>query len=413
MKLLATTIRGLTTAPEADDKVYFDERLPGFGLRVRKTGSHTWMIKYTFGGRVRRMALGSYPALDPGKAFDTARDLLAQVRVGRDPAAEKAAARVRAAETFGTLLPRFLEHQSADLKPRSYQEVKRHLVVHAKPLHGLAVEGIARRIISDRLAAIEKRSGPVARNRVRASLSGYFTWLAREGYIDSNPVAFTVKASENDPRERVPSDDELRTIWRALNGDQYGAILNLLMLTGARRDEIGGLRWSEIDLDQAIITLGPERTKIRKEHTIPLSKPALAILRAQPRRTDPDGTPRDHLFGKGIDRGFQDWSGSKADLDTRITKAHHGKRLKLWTLHDFRRAISTALHERFAVPPHVVEVILGHVGGHKGGVAGVYNKAIYLDERRRALERWGAHIVELVTGEPVKAEVVELRGRRR
>ena len=71
-------------------------------------------------------------------------------------------------------------------------------------------------------------------------------------------------------------------------------------------------------------------------------------------------------------------------------------------LHDFRRSLSTALHERFGVTPHVVEAILGHVGGHKAGVAGVYNKALYLDERRRALERWGEHILRSCPARPRK-----------
>jgi hypothetical protein len=118
------------------------------------------------------------------------------------------------------------------------------------------------------------------------------------------------------------------------------------------------------------------------------------------------------VFGRGVERGFQGWSKSKAELDARITKAHHGRALNDWTLHDFRRSLSTSLHERFGVPPHVVETILGHVGGHKSGVAGTYNKALYLDERRRALERWGAHIMELLTGKPSKGRVVDLRGRR-
>jgi integrase len=409
MKLIATTIRELTAAPTAFDKVHFDERLPGFGLRVRKSGAHTWMIKYTFGGGVRRMVLGPLTALDPGKAFYTAKELLAQVRLGRDPAAEKKQAHVQAAETFGALLPAYLKHRTKDLKRRSHEEVERHLVAHAKPLHGLAVAAITRRIIASRLSEIEKRSGPVARNRVRASLSGYFTWLAREGHIDANPVAFTNKATENDPRERVPSDDELAIIWRALNGDQHGAILKLLILTGARRNEIGGLCWSEVDLDNALITLPPARTKNGREHLIPLSKPALAILQAQPRRTNPDGTPRDNIFGTGLGRGFQDWSGSKADLDARITEANHGKNLEDWVPHDFRRSLSTALHERFGVQPHVVEVILAHAGGHKAGVAGTYNKAAYLDERRRALERWADHVVAMVTGSRKSGAVVTLR----
>jgi integrase len=232
-------------------------------------------------------------------------------------------------------------------------------------------------------------------------LSAYCSWLAREGYVDANPVSFTNRAVENGARRHVPSDTDLRAIWLALDDDEYGTILKLLLLTSARREEIGDLRWSEINLD-AVITLPPARTKNKREHLIPLSQQAVAILKALPHRTNPDGTPRDHVFGQGIDRGFQGWSKSKAELDARITKAHHGKPIKHWTLHDFRRCVSTSLHERFGVPPHVVEVILGHVSGHQSGVAGTYNKAIYLDERRRALERWGAHIIGLATGKPIK-----------
>jgi len=276
--------------------------------------------------------------------------------------------------------------------------------VHAKALHGSPIEAVTRRTIAARLAEIEKHNGPAARNRVRASLSAYFTWAAKEGYVDNNPVAFTNKAEEK-ARERVLSDEELRTIWLAADDSQFGAIVKLLILTGTRRSEIGGLMWSEAS--PTLLTLPPARTKNGREHLVPLSEPALTILGAQPKRTNPDGTPREHVFGTIVGCGYQNWSRGKVDLDARIGKALE------WRLHDFRRSVSTALHDRFGVPPHVVEEILGHVGGHKGGVAGVYNKAIYLEERRRALERWGAHIMELVTGKPAKARVVDLRGRRR
>jgi integrase len=410
MKLTANTIRTLTLPPGVIDKVFFDADLPGFGVRVRASGVYSWMIQYAIAGRTRRVVLGLVGALDPGKARAIAKDLLAQVRLGRDPAAEKDRAKARAAETFGALLPRFLERQRVRLKPRSYVEAERHLVVYAKALHGLPVESIVRRTIATRLAEIEKRSGPATRNRARASLSAYFTWLAREGYIDVNPVTYTNLAAETGARDRVPSDDELRTIWLALDDDHYGAILKLLMLTGARRNEIADLTWDEVDPDEAIITLSPKRTKNKREHIVVLSEPALAILQAQPRRIALDGTPRKHVFGIGSS-GFQGWTVSRRRLDARIAEANHGKALEQWTPHDFRRSLSTALHERFGVPPHVVETVLGHVGGHRGGVAGTYNRALYLDERRRALERWGAHIMGLVTGERAQGRVVDLHER--
>jgi integrase len=310
-----------------------------------------------------------------------------------------AQARVKAAETFGALLPRFLERQQAKQQPNSYKETERYLSNHASPLHQLPVESIERRTIASVLAEVEKLSGPVAANRARAALSAYFNWLAREGYVDTNPISFTNKAIEAGARVRTPDEGELRTILRALRNDDYCTIVRLLILTGLRRDEIGSLRWSEVDLDAATITLPPARTKNGREHIAPLSEPALEVLKARTRPAGSDGAPRDYVFGRGAG-GFSGWSKSKIEFDTRIAQMRGGQALAPWTLHDLRRAISTALHERFGVAPHVVEMLLGHVSGHKGGVAGVYNKALYLDERRRALERWGEHMRELVIGEP-------------
>jgi integrase len=253
------------------------------------------MIQYAIAGRTRRVVFGPLSRLDPGKTYAVARDLLARARLGHDPAAEKGQAKAAAAETFGALLPRFLERQMARLKPRSYVEIERHLKMYAKALHGSPIEAITKRTIAARLAEIEKRSGGVTRNRVRASLSAYFTWLAREGYLDANPVTFTNKADENGGRERTLSDDELRTIWLAADDGQFGAIVKLLVLTGARRTEIGGLMFDEVSPTLPLITLPPARTKNGREHLVPLSEPALEILRGLPRRTMGDGTPWEPL----------------------------------------------------------------------------------------------------------------------
>src|SRR5215813_5920159 len=135
VKLNATNIRTLKLPPGVVDKVFFDEDLPGFGLRVRASGVHSWMVQYAIAGRTRRVVLGLASALDPGKARATAQALLAKVRLGGDPAAEKELAKARAGETFGTLLPQFLDRQRKRQKPRSFVETERHLTKHAKPLH--------------------------------------------------------------------------------------------------------------------------------------------------------------------------------------------------------------------------------------------------------------------------------------
>src|SRR5262245_44908003 len=157
VKLTAASIRTLKLPPGATDRVFFDEDVPGFGLRVRASGVHTWMIQYAIAGRTRRKVLGLLTALDPGKARAIAKALLAQGRLGREPAGEKELGRAAAAETFGALLPGFLERQRQRQKPRSYVETFRHLTVHAKPLHGLPIESITRRTIAGVLGKLEKR----------------------------------------------------------------------------------------------------------------------------------------------------------------------------------------------------------------------------------------------------------------
>ena len=395
MRLTAATVRALKLEQGLTEKTYFDDTLAGFGIRIRAGGSKAYVIQYKIGGKHRRMVLGAVGAIDAGKARAAAKDLLAMVRLGRDPAGEKLEQRQKIGETFGALLPRFLTRQRAKLKPRSLEETVRHLEQHAKPLHVRSIEQIDRRQLAMLLARIAEKSGPSAANRVHASLSAFFSWAVREGFADANPVIGTNRATEIGARDRVLTDAELIEIWRALSGgDQYSAIVKLLILTGARRDEIGSLSWSEIDLDGAVITLPPARTKNKRPHEIFLSPPALAVLEAQAR--DPE---RDLVFGRG-GRGWRGWSKSKAELGARV-------QVRDWTLHDFRRVLSTRLHETLGVQPHVVESLLGHV---VAGVSAVYNKADYADAKYAALVKWGEYVEALVSGKR-SAAVVKLRRR--
>jgi integrase len=410
MKITSKSIPLLALLPGQREKTFFCDDLPGFGVRVRAGGSKVFVVQYKHGAKHRRLTLGAVDTLDLTKARATARDLLAAVRLGHDPVGEKIEARQRAAETFGALLPRYLARQRVKLKPRSYLETERHLLAHAKPLHTRAVKSIDRRMIAARLSEIADTSGPYAANRVRASLSTYFMWLAREGLIETNVVANTNRAPENGARSRVLGDDELRDIWNAAGDNRYAGIVRLLMLTAARRDEIGSLSWSEVDRDAAVIMLPPERMKNRRRHDIPLSPPALTILQAQPRQLASDGSTREFVFG-GVGRsGFQGWSKSKAELDARLlaTREAAGKTpIPEWRLHDLRRTASTVMHDRLGIAPHYVEAVLGHVSGHKAGVAGVYNYARYEIEKRNALARWAEYLMGII--EEREQKVIPLR----
>lgn len=361
------------------------EVVKGFGAR-RQSKDVFYLLRYRLNGRQRFITIGRHGSpWTPDTARMEARRLLGLVAAKTDPASERA----RPVESFGSEVERYLERKRAVMKPRAFQEVERHLLNHAKPLHRSVLADIDRRTIALRLAEIETTSGPVARNRVRSSLSAFFVWTIKEGLLEINPVAGTGKADEGGSRERVLSDAELAEVWAALGKDQFGDIVRLLVLTAQRREEIGALRWSEIDLDRALIILPPARTKNKREHAIPLSAPALAIFARQSRR-------RDLVFGYGKG-GFSGWSDCKEALDARILaeQRNHDPKAKPipdWRLHDLRRTAATVMADRLGVVPHVVEAILNHVSGHRAGVAGVYNRARYESEMRQALERWADHV---------------------
>jgi integrase len=354
----------------------WDQTVVGFGAR-RQRRDVFYLLRYRLDGRQRFITIGRHGSpWTPDTARNEAKRLLGLVAGRSDPAAE----RVRPAETFGAEIIRYLERRRPEMKPRAFSEVERHLTAHATPLHRLRLAEIDRRTIAIRLAEIEQASGPVARNRVRSSLSAFFAWAIREGLLEINPVTGTGKAPEGS-RERVLSEFELRQVWRSLEEDQFSDIVRLLIFTGQRREEIGGLRWSEIDLDRGLIAFPPERTKNKRLHELPLSQQARAILERQPRRED-----RDLVFGLG-QGGFSGWSDCKAALD---------QRLKLKTpfrLHDLRRTVATIMADKLSVLPHIVEAILNHVSGHRAGVAGIYNRAKYEGDMRQALQRWADQVL--------------------
>jgi integrase len=323
-----------------------------------------------------------------------AKRLLGLVANGKDPADEKAKARLQAADTLRAIADQYLRNAKQRLKPRTYSEIKRYLRVSWKPLYPISVFQIKRRQVSARIADIAAGHGAVSAARARTALSSMFNWAIREGLdIAASPVLGTNRPVQPGSRERVLSETELSAIWLASGDDDYGRIVRLLLLTAQRRDEVGSMQWSEIDLSSGLWTLPGARTKNRRAHKLPLVPAALALL---PHRRD----GRDFLFGNGPRRtgdphsGFSGWSKSKAALDARIAEAL-GEPIPHWTIHDLRRSAATVMADRLGVLPHIVEAILNHVSGHRAGVAGVYNRARYATEMHEALQRWAQHVAAL------------------
>jgi integrase len=401
MKLTAGTIKSLSLPAGKSELLVFDDAVPGFGLRLRDGGARSYIFQYKLGDKQRRMTLGLASAIPIAKARATAETLYAQTKLGVDPAGARAEAKIKAAETFEAAAAPFLARQRERLRPRSYADVERHLLMYARVLHGLQLASINRRDIAACLTKITTDNGAVTANRVRTTLSSLFAWAIGAGMLEHNPVTGTNRNDES-ARDRVLSPAELRLIWNELGDDHYGSIMKLLALTGQRAGEIAGLRWSEVR-DNAVL-LSAERTKNSRQHSVPLSEAARAIIEAQPRRVNADGKPRDLIFGLG-DGPFDGWSKCGNMLNARITKAS-GKPLSHWTAHDLRRSFATHAAE-MGIQPHIIEAVLNHISGHKAGVAGVYNRAAYEPEKRAALERWADQLLSWVEGR--ESNVVTLR----
>jgi integrase len=354
--------------------VLWDTSLVGFGCRRQLRHVH-YLLRYRLHGKQRFLSIGRHGMWTPDTARTEARRLFGLVARGIDPASE----RIRPTETFGAEVERYLTSKSTELKTRSMVEVRRHLVVYGKPLHSLPLTKIDRRAIAIRLGEVEEASGGVTRNRFRSSLSAFFAWAIREGLLDQNPVLGTGKANEGQGRDRVLSEAELRSLLGALGQDDFSDIIRLLVLTGQRREEIGGLRWSEIDWDRDLIVLAPERTKNKRQHELPMSTQAIAILSHR---------KASRHYGEWVfGRRFTAWSVFKSALDRRLA-------IGGWRLHDIRRSVATHMGE-LGVLPHVIETILNHVSGHRAGVAGIYQRSKYQEQVRTALQLWGNYIERL------------------
>jgi integrase len=388
MKLTLKSATGIKLPSGKKDHVVFDDDISGFGLRIREGGSRTWVYRYRVGTKQHSITLGSATSVPLALARENAGQLEAKIRLGGNPALDKQTARAAAGDTVGALIDEYMDARASDWRPNSLRQVRRHLLQYAKPLHGLPVIAVSQRNVADLLDKIAKNSGEISANRLRASLETFVAWVIRKGIRlpEGNVVSYTGKRKESS-RSRVLSDAELKAVWGACDDTDHSACVKLLLLTGQREAEIGGLRWEEVADDR--IELPGSRTKNKRPHVVPLSDPARAIL-DQFRMVG-----RVHVFGRDDVAGFRGWGVSKQRLDQRIAKA--GAPLAPWVVHDLRRTVATKMAEH-GVQPHIVEAVLNHVSGHKAGVAGIYNRATYDREKRDALNLWAEHVLAVVEG---------------
>lgn len=392
-----------------------DAALPGFYLVVQPSGAKSWAVRYRFGGQTRKHTIGPYPLFDLTAARAAAREALQLVARGRDPVAEKRAA-VEAAAA--------VERDTVRAVAAEY--VERHLKPNSKPRYAIEAEALLRNHVVARWG--DRRMGDVTRrdaialtdalidvgmgvgaNRVFSAARALFNWALGREIIETTPFLRLKPPLAEASRDRVLSDAEARLVWLAAEqvGYPFGTLAQLLLLTAQRRDEVARMTWAEVDAD-GLWTLPSERTKNSREHLVPLPAPARAILAAVPRIAGRPG----FVLTTGGAAASSNFAKNKAKLDAVMLSIARdeaieagrdpdGVEIAPWRLHDLRRTASTGM-ARLRQPIHVTEAVLNHATGAVSGVAAVYNKYQYLDEKRAALEAWAGH-VEAIVGRSVTA----------
>ena len=400
-----------------------DGKIPGLYLILQPSGARSWAVRYRFAGQPKKLTLGPYPSIDLATARKRAQEALGDVAGGKDPAGAKKTARAaRKAE-------RETEEHRLDKVATAYveryvkrevgaawgREIERLFRVEIRPKLGHKhIAAVTKSDVLDLLDAIVDRGSPITANRAFATLRQLFNWAIDRDLLKVSPMPKSAPAPET-ARDRVLSDEEIRLAWRAFEaqGWPFGPIGKLLLLTGARRDEIAAGTWAEIALYAKTWTIPASRTKNGEEHEIPLSDTAVDILKDLPRIAGKSGfvfTTTGRSRVSGFSKAKQAIDASMVEIlekdrgEDAVAPPH-------WTLHDLRRTVATNL-QKLGVRLEVTEAVLNHTSGSRAGIVGVYQRHKYATEKRAALDAWARRLEAIVTGAsaPNVVELAKARG---
>jgi integrase len=396
-----------------------DGKVGGLYLVVQPSGAKSWALRYRVAGAPKKFTIGPYPAISLATARKRAQKAVAEVVDGIDPAASKKAAREteKAASATADRVENVVDAYVADYlakkaKPSWAKEAGRLLRVEVVPKFGKRRLGeITDDDVHRLLKDIAKRA-PITANRTFAVFRKLCHWaMSRDGgkLIKTSPCDGVEAPTPERSRERVLDDAEIKLAWEAfeLIGWPFGPLCKLLLLTGARRDEVASMEWRELDLGEGIWRLPKERTKNKRAHEVPLAPAAVEILKGLPRvepKRGPDGETRPALvFSTTGSTAVSGFSRAKAAIDAfivdRLRKARGAApedvKAPDWVIHDLRRSVATNL-QKLGVRLEVTEAVLNHVSGSRAGIVGVYQRHEWAAEKREALDKWADRVAVIV-----------------
>ena len=370
----ALTARAVETAkPGPARREIPDGHTTGLYLIVQPSGVRSWALRYSFQRQKAKLKLGGFPALSLAEARDKANEAKALVDRGIDPRSTRAADDENANKTFEDTADEYVEKHVGDLRLGTAAYVQRELDIVKEAWRGRLLRSIRKADIIVRLDAAYE-NGTHAGNTARKVLAALFTWAAGRDLIEISPLE-GIKKRKTKGRDRFLGDGEIRLVWQAADklGGSYGALAKLLILTGARRNEIARMTWDEIKADE--IVLPPDRNKTAEWLHIPLTPLMRSILDTLPRRGQ-------YVLGDGS-RPMSANMRAKDSLDVQLNEP--------WRFHDLRRSFVTGC-ARIGVPVQVVEKCVNHA---LGGVLAVYQQHDFTDEKLEAFIKWSSHIAAI------------------
>ena len=384
MKLTKRAIDDLQ--PGDKDAFFWDADITGLAVKVTPKGKKTFMVQYRPGGRgspTRKIFIGPFGEVTLHKARTEAKRIFGLRAEGRDPALERQQAKQRAiSNKFADIAADFLaKHASQN---RTVDETARILKRDVLPKWGKrSIHEIGKRDVNDLLDVVVARGSHVMANRTLANLRKLFNWCVSRGIITASPCEGISAPHREKARDRVLSDNELIAIFSAAKqmGGAFGAIIQMLILTAQRRNEVSEMTWNELDLNNDIWTIPGSRTKNEKPHFVHLSEQASAVLSSVL-------NVGAFTFTSNGKTPFSGFSKAKKRLDelSGVTD---------WRLHDIRRTVTSGMAQ-LGIAPHVADKILNHQSGTISGVAAVYQRHEFLDDRKTALNAWGNYVQSLL-----------------
>lgn len=354
--------------PSQGQVTHWDELTPGFGLRC-STKSKSFVVMY--GEKRQLKTIGRYPKMSLADARASAKRFFVEHQSGSIASSDRLV-------SFEEAKALFLEDCRSRNKPRTVADYERHLGKHFQ-FPG-SVREIDRQQVMKVISALS--GTPSEQSHAYVAIRTMMNWCVRHGLVDQSAVPQIKQRSV--VRDRVLDELELKRVFlRSLETPfPFGPIMQLLILTGQRRTEIGSLRRSWISEGHIVFPKG--FTKNKREHRFPLVGKGKEVIGSLP-------DTGDLLFSASTnnEKTFSGWAWHKKRFDEDLAD------VAPYTLHDLRRTFAT-LHAKIGTPIHVTEKLLNHVTGTISGVAAVYNQHSYADEMLEAMELYDKHIAKLI-----------------